>query len=191
MNEKTRGAMLILSAILISSTLTYLLTKAKYQKQPVMIKSETKPEEPVENKKPEEVVVESKVQHDQPIDVIEYAKNLQRKNSELIRDYIPDPDDHKERDIIDVDIFESDPEHFDSVTYTLWADGKLTDEVGDIIYDPESTVGRDTIERFNALEHNGAVYVRNYKLMMDYEILRDLRSYSEAHGGQQNGRSGK
>lgn len=190
MNEKTKGAMLILSAILISSTLTYLLTKAKYQKQPISIKPETKPAEPVENKKSEETA-EPNAQTDKEIDVIEYAKKLQRKNSELTRDYTPDPEDHKERDIIDVDIFESDPEHFDSVTYTLWADGTLTDEVGDIIYDPESTVGRDTIERFNALEHNGAVYVRNYKLMMDYEILRGLKSYKEAHGGQQNGRSGK
>lgn len=176
MNNKTQGAMLILTTILITSTLTYLLTKAKYQKRPMTAQPETKTETKSETKPAEAV------------NVTEYAERLVRKNQELIRDYIEDPDDHKEREIIDEDIFESNPE-FDSVSFTLYADGVLTDEQNKIVHDLESTVGRDTIERFNALEHNNAVYIRNYKNKTDYEILRDLRSYIEVAGGRANGRS--
>lgn len=188
MNNKTQGAMLLLATIIISSTLTYLITKAKYKKGPIVVQAEQQKNDKPETKADEKTDPEPKIQHDQPIDVVEYAKQLQRKNGELVRDYTDDPNDHKERDIIDVDIYDSNPE-FDSVSYTLYSDGVLADELNEIVYDPENSVGRDTVERFNALEHNGAVYVRNYKQKMDYEILRDLRSYSEATGGRSNVRS--
>ena len=187
MDSKAQGAMLILSAIIISSTLTYLITKAKYQKRPITIQPQIK-SEPENKGEEKQITVENSIPQ-QSVSVTEYVQKTQRKYSELTRDYSPDQNDRKEIEIIDVDIFKSNPDVYEPVTYTLYSDGKLTNELNELILNPDDSVGRSTIERFNALEQNGAVYVRNHKTKMDYEILRSLSSYAEARGRTGNGRS--
>lgn len=186
MNTKVQGAMLLLSAIMISSTLTYLLTKAKYEKR-----SLPKPDIQEEPKNETGSKGENASQQANPqekIDITKYAEKYKRQNAELIRDYTPDPAEVPVREVIDEDIFDTN-RGYDSVTYTLYADGTLVNELNEIVTDPDESVGLDTIERFNEKEHNGAVYIRNHENKMDYEILRDLRSYAEATGGHANGRS--
>lgn len=187
MNNKAQGALLILSTILITSTLTYLITKAKYKNRPIVIQQEEK--KPAEQKKETEKP-EAKVESNAPekVDVTKYAEKYKRKNQELTRDY-GYPEDHDEIQIIDDMIFKSNPDVYEPVTYTLYLDNVLVDEIGERVYDPDNSVGRNTIERFNELEVNNAVYVRNHKTRMDYEILRDPVSYAEAKGHAGNGRS--
>lgn len=185
MNSKTQGAMLLLSSIVISSVLTYLLTKAKYEKRSVTKPDIQTVEEPKPSKK--EIILQQNSQEDTS-DVIKYAEKYVRKNSELIRDYTPEMEARPEIEFIDADIFDSD-DAYDTVTFTLYKNNVLVNEQNKIVIDYENNVGREAVERFNEHEVNGAVYVRNHKHQMDYEILRDLRSFEEAFGGRADGRS--
>ena len=189
MNTKVQGAMLLLSSIIISSVLTHLLTKAKYEKRKVIAAPEVQ-EEPKKESKPKTKMGDeiNLTNSQEKIDVTKYAEKYKRQNDALVRDYTPDPSEHPTIEIIDCDIFDSN-EAYDAVTFTLYADGVLVNEQGKIVTDYENNVGTRAVERFNELEHDGAVYVRNNKHEMDYEILRDLRSYNEATGGHANGRS--
>lgn len=60
---------------------------------------------------------------------------------------------------------------------TYYADGVLTDDGDEPIYDADDIIGEDTLTRFDEYADD-AVYVRNDKLKNDYEILRVTRSYS-------------
>ena len=66
---------------------------------------------------------------------------------------------------------------YEASTLTYFRDGILADENYDMITDIEDTVG-DALER---LEQYGedCVYVRNERLRVDYEVLRDMRTYRE------------
>ena len=187
MNTKTQGAFVLLGSILLSCTLTYILTKAKFTKQPARAAADIPAEQKQpENKPPKQMKngEEIPLQNTQKIDITKYAEKYVRQNAEaMIREYAPEPKpDTPNIEIIDEDIFDSNSA-YEGITFTLYSDGTLTDEQNHIVEDPENSVGTYTVERFNALEHNGAVYVRNHETNTDFEILRDLRSYDEAVGG--------
>lgn len=189
MNTKVQGAFVLLTTIMLTSTLTYILTKAKYTKQPVStadIPEQQKPEIKQNSaKKEEEIPLQNNTQK---IDITKYAEKYTRHNTELVRDYTPEPEpkpDTPNIEIIDEDIFDSN-DAYEGLTFTLYSDGILADEQDNIVTDPEHNVGLYAVERFNAIEHNGAVYVRNHETKTDFEILRDLRSYGEAVGGYSN-----
>lgn len=182
MNAKKEGALLLLGTILISCTLTYLLTKAKYEKKPVVPAQQINPDEKPDNKTKNEIALQAN-ETEKPMDVTQYAEKYKNKHDALVRDYRPDqPVETDSREIIDEDTFESNPA-YDAVSYTLFQNNVLMDEQERIVTDPDETIGRDVIERFNELEHNDAVYVRNHDLKMDFEILRVPRSYIDPAGG--------
>lgn len=185
MNSKTQGAFVLLGSIIISSVLTYLLTKAKYEKkvyaQSDVSESGSSDTKQTAVKNGEEIPLQNT--NNQKIDVTKYAEKYKRHNSELVRDYTSEQENEApEIEVIDEDIFETNPS-YDSITYTLYSDGVLTDEYSHIVRDPENSVGRFTVERFHELEHNDAVYIRNHEIKTDFEILSDPRSYGEAVGG--------
>lgn len=71
-------------------------------------------------------------------------------------------------------------EGYKEVSLTYYADGVLTDE-DDYEMDEDQikrTVGEDAVNHFGEYEDD-SVFVRNDKLKTDYEILKDLRAYSE------------
>ena len=187
MNTKTGGSLLLLGCILVSSTLTYILTKAKYEK-----KNYPKPELPEEKteKKPkpmkrtDEFTLQS-VQNEK-IDVTKYAEKYKSQYSSLVRDYGQE-NEKATYEIIDDDSFGTNG--YEVIEFTLYADGVLTDKQKRIITDPENNVGRETIERFDELEHNGAVYVRNNKIETDFEILYNPKSYADLVGGSHAARA--
>ena len=61
-----------------------------------------------------------------------------------------------------------------------YADGVLADDMDDEIEadDIDMLVGRDSLNHFGEYEMD-SVFVRNDALKTDYEILLDLRNYSE------------
>lgn len=61
-----------------------------------------------------------------------------------------------------------------------YADGVLADEVGNVIEDIESMVGRDSLNHFGEYEDD-SVHVRNDAQQCDFEILRDLDKYSDVY----------
>ncbi len=76
--------------------------------------------------------------------------------------------------------FAEQDEDYDVVSLTYHADGILVDDMGEIIDDVESIVGTEFPEHFGEYtEDPDTVYVRNERLMVDYEIQRDLDAYDK------------
>lgn len=70
---------------------------------------------------------------------------------------------------------------YECQTYTLHSDGVLTDELGDKVNEEDLayTIGsRDVFKHIDDYG-NGAVYVRNDFLEMDFEVIRCLDAYYE------------
>ena len=68
---------------------------------------------------------------------------------------------------------------YDTATFTFFADGVVADEKDDVVTDLANTIGLESLNHFGEYEED-TVFVRNCIKEMDYEILRDLRTYSEA-----------
>ena len=74
------------------------------------------------------------------------------------------------------------PNEFGEVDYkivelTYWADGVLTDNKNKRIQDVEALIGK-TLARFGEYEPD-ALHVRNDEKKIDFEIMRDLKRYSD------------
>lgn len=67
---------------------------------------------------------------------------------------------------------------YEVYSLTYYDDGVLVDEQDNPIEDVESMVGRDSLNHFGEYEDD-SVHVRNDALQCDFEILRDLRKYSD------------
>lgn len=78
------------------------------------------------------------------------------------------------------------PDEFDTLddyeTQSLdyFDDGVLADNMGNVVEDIDAMVGRDSLSHFGEYEDD-AVHVRNDALQCDFEILRDLRNYSDVY----------
>lgn len=68
-------------------------------------------------------------------------------------------------------------EGYDTIEFTYYADGTLTDDRNVPIDDPEKVVG-DALDHFGEIEED-SVYVRNDFLKADFQILLDERTYSQ------------
>lgn len=66
---------------------------------------------------------------------------------------------------------------YDTKSWTYYADFVLTDEVGEIVFEPEEIIG-DALEHFGEYEED-AVHVRNENLECEYEILKYEKTFSE------------
>lgn len=90
------------------------------------------------------------------------------------------------KDVAD-DMYVITPEEFDELedydthSLTYYSDGVLVDEQDNPIDDIDEVVGLESLETFEMYETD-AVYVRNERLKTDYEILLDMRPYSEVKG---------
>ena len=67
---------------------------------------------------------------------------------------------------------------YDTVSLTYYTDGVLTDDDNNVIEDIENTVGEDFAKHFGEYEDD-SVFVRNERLMTDYEILMDYRPFND------------
>jgi len=93
-------------------------------------------------------------------------------------------DKEKEEDEIMEKPYVISPEEFgENEEYTkiglkFFTDRVLTDDNDEKITDIENTVGLDAVDHFGEYEDD-SVFVRNNRLKVDYEILLDLRNYSD------------
>lgn len=67
-----------------------------------------------------------------------------------------------------------------------YADGVLADDGDDIVDDIDDVVGIESINTFNEFNAD-SIYVRNDARKVDYEIVRDLRTYKEVTGFNSDG----
>ena len=75
------------------------------------------------------------------------------------------------------------PEEFGELGYktvelTYWADGILTDAKNKLIKDVDGMIGKGSIDQFGKYEED-ALHVRDDEKKIDFEILRDLKKYSD------------
>lgn len=69
-------------------------------------------------------------------------------------------------------------ENYDCVSFTYYADNVLADDGEERVTDIEGTVGSESLNHFGEYSDD-SVYVRNDRLKIDYEILKDERTYEE------------
>jgi len=84
--------------------------------------------------------------------------------------------------IVSLEEFMEERQDLDKITLTYYeGDDVLTDDRDVAILDYEKNIGNDALSKFGHLSKDpNVVYVRNEKLEIDYEILKDHRSFSEA-----------
>ena len=69
-----------------------------------------------------------------------------------------------------------DEDSYDTETLTYYSDGVLTDDQDNPIEDIQGMIGNDSLMHFGEYEPD-AVYVRNDRLKIDFEILLDNDRY--------------
>ena len=107
---------------------------------------------------------------------VRYSKSSNQDDSEK-EDKKDNIDD--EPYVIRPDLFDT-LDDYESMTLTYYADGVLADMFDVPIDDPDTLVGTDFVDCFNADEVDGdVVYVRNERKKTDFEIIEDLRNYSD------------
>ena len=94
-------------------------------------------------------------------EIAEYARRLREEDIP----YVISPDEFGEMD------------GYEKISLTYFADGVLADEDNEPVDDVAEIVG-DGLEHFGEYEED-SVFVRNDAKKCDYEILRDLRAFSD------------
>ena len=104
---------------------------------------------------------------------VRYGKSSNQNDSEEDNDVDDEPY------VIRPDLFDT-LDDYESMTLTYYADGILADMFDVPVDDPDTLVGTDFADCFNVEEVDGdVVYVRNERKKMDFEIIEDLRNYSD------------
>lgn len=109
-------------------------------------------------------------------DLAEYAEIVKQYNNEeggakavAKNPYVISPYDFGELD------------GYKQISLTYYADDILEDDDGEIVRDADELIGVGSLNTFGEYEDD-SVFVRNERLQVDFEILRDYRTYEEATG---------
>lgn len=94
-------------------------------------------------------------------------QKVKKEEEKVEKPYVISPDEFGEID------------EYEIISLTLYADGVLADDQGNIVDDVEGTVGKDSLNHFGEYEDD-SVFVRNDERRCDYEILADALTYDEA-----------
>lgn len=70
---------------------------------------------------------------------------------------------------------------YKQISLTYYADGTLEDDDQEIVKDVDELIGAKSLSTFGEYEDD-SVFVRNERLRVDFEILKDYRTYEEATG---------
>lgn len=84
-----------------------------------------------------------------------------------------------------IEPIEYDENGFRTMELTYYADGILEDEDREIVTDVDELLGEGSLDTFGQYEDD-SVFVRNETLRIDFQILRDPRTYEEATGNTPN-----
>lgn len=97
-----------------------------------------------------------------------YRKEEKETDINMEKPYVISPDDFDEMG-------------YETLSFTLYDDGVLTDDQDNIIEDEdkEDLIG-DALDHFGEYEDD-SVFVRNDDRKLDIEILKDTRTYDESH----------
>jgi hypothetical protein len=94
------------------------------------------------------------------------------KNEEGVNDV-----ENDEVYVISPDVY-GDMDGYDTENLTYYADKVLAYDDGEIVKNVDELIREESLTHFGEFEDD-SVFVRNEKLKTDYEILLDVRKYSE------------
>ena len=189
MNRKLTNVLLFAAGAAVGSLVTWRYFKSKYEVVEDDIEEKTEEAEG-ESEEEDSEVLESKSNYGKKPPLKEYVKLVENNG------YVPKTHmEEVEEEIAngewgDKDIYEPfiiRPEEYgelhayETLSLNYYADGVLTDELDNPIEDVESLVPADFADHFGEYDDN-AVFVRNDNLECDYEILRDLRKFTDVVG---------
>ena len=190
MNRKLSNVLLFTAGVAVGSLVTWRYFKSKYEAVEDEIEEkteETEGETETEDEDPE--VSESKMSYKKP-PLKEYVKMVEdngyvpKTHMEEVKEEIVNGEwDNK--DVYEPFIIRPDEygeiHAYETLSLNYYADGVLTDELDNPIEDVESLVPADFADHFGEYEDD-VVHVRNDNLECDYEILRDLRKFTDVVG---------
>lgn len=183
MNDKLSSVIIFCGGIFIGGFLTWDLFKTKYEKiadEEIASVKETfehRESRPDKNYKVEEElkgndayvnIIDSNSYRNYSNTTIETNKKGGTADMELNHPYVITPEQYEDN----VD--------YTKVSLTWYSDEVLEDDWGNVL-DPDDVIGRDALETFGQYEDD-SIFVRDDDEQIDYEVLRDIRSYEETYG---------
>ena len=188
MNRKLSNVLLFAAGAAVGSLVTWRYFKSKYEVVEDEIEEKTEEAEG-ESEEEDPEVSESKMSYKKP-PLKEYVKMVEdngyvpKTHMEEVEEEITNGEwDNK--DVYEPFIIRPDEygeiHAYETLSLNYYADGVLTDELDNPIEDVESLVPADFADHFGEYDDN-AVFVRNDNLECDYEILRDLRKFTDVVG---------
>lgn len=189
MNRILSNILLFTAGAAVGSLVTWRYFKSKYEVVEDEIEEKTEEAEG-ESEEEDPEVLESKSNYGKKPPLKEYVKMVESNG------YVPKTHmEEVEEEIAngewdDKDVYEPyiiRPEEYgelhayETLSLNYYADGVLTDELDNPIEDVESLVPADFADHFGEYEDD-VVHVRNDNLECDYEILRDLRKFTDVVG---------
>ena len=188
MNRKLSNVLLFTAGVAVGSLVTWRYFKSKYEVVEDEIEEKTEEAEG-ESEEDDPEVLESKMSYKKP-PLKEYVKMVE-DNGYMPKTHMEEVEEEiANGEWDDKDVYEPyiiRPEEYgelhayETLSLNYYADGVLTDELDNPIEDVESLVPADFADHFGEYDDN-AVFVRNDNLECDYEILRDLRKFTDVVG---------
>ena len=191
MNRKLSNVLLFTAGVAVGSLVTWRYFKSKYEVVEDEIEEKTEETEETEGESEEESpeVLESKMSYKKP-PLKEYVKMVE-SNGYVPKTHMEEVEEEiANGELGDKDVYEpfiirpdeyGELHAYETLSLNYYADGVLTDELDNPIEDVESLVPADFADHFGEYDDN-AVFVRNDNLECDYEILRDLRKFTDVVG---------
>ena len=183
MNDKLSSVIIFCGGVFIGGFLTWDFFKTKYEKiadEEIASVKETfehREPRPDKNYKVEEAlkgsdayinIIDSNSYRNYSNTAIETDKKGGTADMELKQPYVITPEQYEDN----VD--------YTKVSLTWYNDEVLEDDWGNVL-DPDDVIGSDALKTFGQYEKD-SVFVRDDEEQIDYEVLRDTRSYKETYG---------
>ena len=188
MNRKLSNVLLFTAGVAVGSLATWRYFKSKYEV--VEDEIEEKIEEPEgESEEDDPEVLESKMSYKKPplkeyVKMVEDNGYMPKTHMEEVEEEIANGE-WDDKDVYEPFIIRPDEygelHAYETLSLNYYADGVLTDELDNPIEDVASLVPADFADHFGEYEDD-VVHVRNDNLECDYEILRDLRKFTDVVG---------
>ena len=187
MNRTLSNVLLFATGAAVGSLVTWRIFKSRYEIVDDVEEKIDETEDESEEEDPE--VLESRMNYKKPplkdyVKMVEDYGYKHKTHMEEVEEELANGEQGDE-DIYEPFIIR--PEEYgelhayETLSLNYYADGVLTDDLDNPIEDVESLVPADFADHFGEYDDN-AVFVRNDNLECDYEILRDLRKFTDVVG---------
>lgn len=174
MNNTLKNALAFLGGAAIGSLVTYYFVKEKYEK----IANDEIEQYKAELAEAREYLKLNKDEEEAALEEIEKYREITAKYDYNGIDESVYETLGNDKYVIAPENFGGEDDEYEQVSLTYYADDILTDIAGNIIDNVDELIGKESLNTFGEYEDD-SVYVRNETLGIDYEILRDLRNYSD------------